>query len=241
MGDLGFDPEEYRATLKEYPAGEPEFVPGVLIVKFTATAPAPRMEKKDGIAVTGISSVDALNKRFGVRAVQRVYGESSENQEGLESDIFGLERVYRFEVPREADIVATAAEYRRDPNIESAQPKRFPVPEPGLRMMPGQFMVQLKKDVPAPRIEVSDGIATTGITSLDELNRKFGVRSVERVFTEKESQSAGEKRKKALDLFGVLRLYRFNVSENADILSIIREYQSDPSVETAIPSYSAGK
>jgi hypothetical protein len=215
-----------------------EVIPGEFIIKFKEQTPIGAAETKDGVALTGIASIDQLNKKFKARAVERIYADSPKFKEGTEQDIFGLTRTYRFVFPPDANLDAILAGYRADANVESADPKYLVPVESGVEFFPAQFLVQFKINAPKPLIEVKEGIAVTGIPSVDALNKKFQVTSIEKMIPE---NSQADNEAETIDLFGLLRFYKFKVPEGADIATLVKEYQLDPMIETASPSYKAGK
>lgn len=77
----------------------------------------------------------------------------------------------------------------------------------------GEIILEFKLNA---SIEQVNGTATTGIMTVDELDKRFGVTDIQRV------------------LGGI---FKFVVPEDADVISISREYEADPSVEFAEPNY----
>jgi hypothetical protein len=215
--------------------------PQFLLVKFKENAPAPVTEVVGGIAVTSIPSIDTLNKKFKVRSIERICVESYRIKKGIEKDIFGLIRTYNFMLPKETDVLAMVEQYKLDPNVESAWPNYLPTIEPNLKFFPDQFLVKFKLNAPTPSIKILEGIAATGIPSIDALNKKFGVRSIKKVFGGETKATAVEKKEDTIDMFGLLRLYKFTLAKEADILPIVRQYHMDSHVESAQPVYKAKK
>jgi len=81
---------------------------------------------------------------------------------------------------------------------------------PSPEFVPGEFIVKFK-DKPSSRV------------SIDNLNEKYHVSSVEKVFR--------NSRNTILD-----NIYKFSVSEDSDILSIVDDYSFHPYVEYAEPN-----
>lgn len=112
-----------NAGLKNVKAEEAtEFAPGVLMVKFADGAKA-QVEKKEGCVTTGITSIDALNRKHGVEEYIKVFSPEPKSEKGGSAyRELGLGRIYRFATGPEADVQAMVAEYEADPNVEYAEP-----------------------------------------------------------------------------------------------------------------------
>jgi hypothetical protein len=97
----------------------------------------------------------------------------------------------------------------------------------------GELIVKFK---PSSDISLSDSATTVDCTSIDVLNRKYGVSSVEKVFktTEKHIPINTLHAKRIHDLSNICKL---KVPKEADILSIVEQYQINPNVEYAEPNY----
>jgi len=99
-----------------------EFAPGVIMIKFAESVKA-ELEKKEGYIATGIPSIDALNKKYGVKDFVKVF--SPEPQSEKDKTAYremGLGRIYKLEMNPETDIQAMVAEFEADPNVEYAEP-----------------------------------------------------------------------------------------------------------------------
>jgi len=81
---------------------EPKFAPREIILKLKSNA---SLGQVNGTATTGITSVDELNKRFGVTDIQRVLGS-----------------IFKLVLPYGADIVSACREYGEDSSVEYAEP-----------------------------------------------------------------------------------------------------------------------
>jgi subtilisin family serine protease len=98
--------------------------PGVLMVKFKSTVSSSQnikgLRSTDGIARTGIATVDALNGRYGVTSVSKdaLY----QPKEIAVAAQLGIDRVYELRVAQTTDIEAMAKLYAADPNVEYANP-----------------------------------------------------------------------------------------------------------------------
>jgi len=215
------------------------YVPGEFFVKFKENTPLISLRFKSGIALTGIPSIDKLNKRFGVKAIERVYKESPRVKRGIERDVFGLSRIYRFLVNKEVDIQEVVSYYKLDPSVEASWPNYLPTIPENANISSQEFLVKFKLNAPTPSIKSKGGIALTGIPSIDKLNKRFGVKSIVRIFGGS-ALSIAEK-KETIDVFGLLRCYKFILSkESTNLLPIIIEYHLDPNIESVQPIYKKG-
>ncbi|KPL03278.1 MAG: hypothetical protein AMJ73_07490 [candidate division Zixibacteria bacterium SM1_73] len=99
-----------------------EFASGVIMVKFDQDVKV-EIEKEEGYVVTGLPSIDALNRKHGVREFTRVFWPEPKSEKGKNAyRNLGLGRIYRFVTIPEADVQAMVAEYEADPNVEYAEP-----------------------------------------------------------------------------------------------------------------------
>ncbi len=112
-----------NAGLKNVKAEEAiEFAPGVLMVKFADGTKA-QVEKREGYVRTGVPSIDALNRKYGVGEFIKVFSPEPKSEKGRSAyRELGLGRIYRFATAPEADVQAMVAEYEADPNVEYAEP-----------------------------------------------------------------------------------------------------------------------
>lgn len=92
--------------------------------------------------------------------------------------------------------------------------------------VPGEIIVKLK-NIPNKIGLNPHGIVETGLTSIDTLNSKHEVTSMERV-----CEKTGPLKKHGLD-----RIFLLKTSKNADIDNVIGEFERDPNVEYAEPNY----
>ncbi len=100
----------------------PQFATGVIMVKFVEGAKV-EMEKTQGYVGAGIASVDALNRKYGVREFAKVFWPEPNSGKGKTAyRELGLGRVYRFVTDPQADVQAMTAEYEADLNVEYAEP-----------------------------------------------------------------------------------------------------------------------
>jgi len=99
-----------------------EFAPGVIMIKFDQNVKV-EIEKEEGYVATGVPSLDALNRKHGVREFSKVFWPEPKSEKGKNAyrDL-GLGRIYRFVTIPKADVQAMVAEYEADPNVEYAEP-----------------------------------------------------------------------------------------------------------------------
>ena len=79
--------------------------------------------------------------------------------------------------------------------------------------VPGEVVVKFRQSIIAG---LTSGIVTTGIASVDELNKRFEAKGAERVFA---------------------NIYRLTLPKDVDVLSVAREYEADPNVEYTEPNF----
>ena len=97
--------------------------------------------------------------------------------------------------------------------------------------VPGEFIVKFKAEAVVDVLEYSDNGMSTGLSSVDILNEKHHVTSVERLFISSKKQ--GDENTYLNNIF------KFSVPQNSDILSIVQAYKLDPLVVFAEPNYIA--
>jgi hypothetical protein len=219
-----------------------QIVTGEFMFRFAQNVPQPEIKIVDGIAITGIPSIDALNRKFKVSSIEGVFDNSHKIKKGLEKDIFGLARSYRCIVPKETDINSVIKQYKLDPHIENAWPKRLSTLEAEKEAVPGVFLVRFSLDTPQPAVKIVDGIAITGIPSIDTLNKKYKVGSIEKLFGKNNSGNDAGKKSREKDPFRIMRIYKFTLSsKEMDMQTVIRQYHMDPNVEMARLQYKTKK
>ncbi len=100
----------------------------------------------------------------------------------------------------------------------------------------GELIIKYRV-APAKIEKKSNGQITTGVKSLDALNSKHNVQSIEKLLS-KEEVLAGKKGKLAnFKNHGLDRIYLVKVPKNSDIAKILKDYQSDPNVQYVEPNY----
>jgi len=98
-----------------YP-NELEFVPGELIVKFIEKATVTISESLEGIMMTGIESVDALNMKFNVVSAEKLLEDDSHLITSY------LSNIYKFIFDENTNIITVLENYSNDPNVEIVEP-----------------------------------------------------------------------------------------------------------------------
>ncbi|HEX78424.1 MAG TPA: S8 family serine peptidase [Dehalococcoidia bacterium] len=101
------------------PPGHHDFVPGELIIKL----------KPQGLGTcqeSDLSSLAALNKKYAVTAMERVFRRPPPTEARSASASAeatpDLSRIYRLHLPQDADVLAIAQEYQASPDVEYAEP-----------------------------------------------------------------------------------------------------------------------
>jgi len=105
-----------------------------------------------------------------------------------------------------------------DPNDEP--PRLFDEPE----YVPGEVIVKFKEENDIDMSMSPEGIVTTDIESIDELNAAFGIIAAEKLI---EDDSIPE----------FANVYKFSTDEDIDVRIAAEEYNNDNSVEFAEPNY----
>lgn len=98
-------------------------------------------------------------------------------------------------------------------------------PAPAGDYVPGEVLVKFRA-LPPTRGPLSAG--TTGFASIDRLNRRFGVRRVEPVFTTLPTPANAP--------YGLERIYKLSAPPQTDLDAMLAAYQADPNVEYAEPN-----
>jgi subtilisin family serine protease len=89
-----------------------DFAPGEVLVKFR---PGVTPVTVDGGVETGIASLDALARQYGVTAAEPLFADVGYSTQGLE-------RIYKLSLPETADVLAVAAAFGADAYVEYAEP-----------------------------------------------------------------------------------------------------------------------
>ncbi len=120
-----------------------EYRPGILVVQYKAEATASPNFKiamdANGIAHTGIGSLDNIHRQASVRSVSREDLYTPKNK--ILTSRLGVDRIYLLKVPPSTDIVTLAQHYAQDPNVEFANPdwKAYPDVIPNDPLYPNQW------------------------------------------------------------------------------------------------------
>lgn len=105
-----------------------------------------------------------------------------------------------------------------------------------LSFAPREFIVKFSEDVGETPTSLVEGEIRTGIESIDFLNEKLGVLSVERLFPlVNESPQAVA----LYEALGLGRIYKLTVSRDINVIGAVEEYNMAPAVEHAEPNYIA--
>ncbi len=104
-----------------YPGGIAGYVPGTLIVNFSnpLVLPQENVDQSAAAAVqTGIASVDALNVKYNVYKMEKLFPGSAPPRDPRYAD---LSRYYVLEFPSGVDLDQIAADYAKDLNVITAE------------------------------------------------------------------------------------------------------------------------
>lgn len=100
-------------------AKAPEYVPGEVIVKFKKGLDKLEKDSKGNVK-TGVGSVDALNSKHQVKAMEKIL--KKQEKISKKKSKHGLDRIYLLKLSKNADIEKVVKEFNKDPNIEYAEP-----------------------------------------------------------------------------------------------------------------------
>jgi subtilisin family serine protease len=93
-----------------------------------------------------------------------------------------------------------------------------------IEFVPGEFIIKFKEESILDISKSINGFYTTGISSVDALNEKYHINSIETLF----------EFNKGHILFNI---FKFSLSKDSDIISIVQDYSLDPNVIYAEPNY----
>ena len=93
-----------------------------------------------------------------------------------------------------------------------------------IEFVSGEIIIKFKSEVNIDISTNSKGIISTGIHSINVLNEKYNVLDCGKLFNTREKPY-------------LYNIFKFIVSEHSDILSIVKDYSSDPNVIYAEPNY----
>lgn len=109
------------------PSAFPQAVPGELLVKFSPTyskkAPSVMALSAQGMVVTGIPSLDALNKRFGVKLLSAVSPITTTQIQAMSGT--SLTGLYSMKFSQLQDQVTVMQAYSKDPNVLYVEPNYY--------------------------------------------------------------------------------------------------------------------
>jgi subtilisin family serine protease len=116
------------------------------------------------------------------------------------------------------------------PGRETRENKGEIVPlESNTDFVPGEFIIKFKPEITIESSISPEGYFTTGLASIDALNKRYHVFEGERVFN-----SFAHLARDNHELYNV---FNFHIPEEANIRAIIQEYSSDSHVSYAEPNY----
>jgi subtilisin family serine protease len=102
-----------------------DFIPGEFLIKFKKDVKIfPCV--KNNIMITGIQSIDELNKEFKVRDIQ--YTILSVNKKPKNPELFssiGLDRIYTFTCDKPIDVIRAVQSYIKNPFVEFVEPNKI--------------------------------------------------------------------------------------------------------------------
>lgn len=94
------------------------YVPGEIIIKFSTTITPSIRKSKDNIVRSGIASIDELNTKYTITAMEPVFKNLNNNDEISKQ----MSHVFKLTTSTEKDIFSVVQAYQNDPNIVYAQP-----------------------------------------------------------------------------------------------------------------------
>ena len=96
---------------------KPLFSPGEIIVKLKSNDNVKIITDKNGIAKTGLSTVDRLNDQYQVTSMEKVFKTKNKDDDSLD-----LSNIYKCILPDDSNILSIVEEYEKDTSVEYAQP-----------------------------------------------------------------------------------------------------------------------
>jgi parallel beta-helix repeat protein len=113
----------------------------------------------------------------------------------------------------EADIITSNPDFAEVPAGEEVCFDRFDrAGDLEFEFVPGEVLVKFRTGISTGS---TNGIVTTGIASVDKLNRRFEAKGIKKVFS---------------------NVYKLKLPNDADVFSVAKEYETDPNVEYAEPN-----
>jgi len=103
-----------------YPGGNEytDYVPGEFIVKFKSEVAVKISKSNNNIVSTGIPSIDALNEKYLVSSVERVF----ETYKNMGADEQGLHNILKCQVPVTTNIHTLISQYSMNPQVIYVEP-----------------------------------------------------------------------------------------------------------------------
>lgn len=107
-------------------SGDLGYSPGRLLVRLRSVpkAMAEELAQNRSASRTHIKSIDKLNQKYGVCAIEHLF-ENAEDSHLLSGSLYeqsNLARIFIFKVPTDVDVSKLAAEYGKNPMVEYAEP-----------------------------------------------------------------------------------------------------------------------
>jgi len=96
--------------------------------------------------------------------------------------------------------------------------------EENVEFASGVFIVKFKENIDIDILKISNNRASTGIETIDTLNEKYRVKAIEKIFSSSEKPY-------------LHNIFKFIVSDNIDLLSVVEQYSKDSNVIYAEPNY----
>ncbi|MCK4352576.1 S8 family serine peptidase [candidate division WOR-3 bacterium] len=111
-------------------ASSQEFAKGILIVKFKSNVKVEIRKDLNGNIVTAISTIDELNKKYGVKEADRLFRDDVSREfiprkviiKGQAVKVPSLSNIYKLKLDENADIFSAVREYKSNPNVIYAEP-----------------------------------------------------------------------------------------------------------------------
>ena len=96
-----------------------QIVPGEFIVQFVSSVSPDQFQINNGLVRTGISSLDAINTRYQVNGVEKIFRTTDKD------DRFGLAQFYKVTLPINSDVFSVIKEYQKNPMVIFAEPNHL--------------------------------------------------------------------------------------------------------------------
>ena len=117
-----------------------------------------------------------------------------------------------------ASIAPSIGGIMSDTNVKSSIEKEQ------VKFVSGEFIIKFREDANINILKTSNGWISTGIQSVDILNEKHEVKSIQKLFNLCEKPY-------------LFNIYKFYIPKNSKISSIVNDYSKDPNVIYAEPNY----